>query len=250
MKRPSLPHLPGPLPGHVGRALRMALVAMAILAALPASARVASQPAPLTGSARAAIERFLLSETAGLPGKVRIAIDTPMSGALPPCETLETFLPGGARAWGRVSVGVRCNTNQPWTRYVPAYVAVLANHYVAAHPINPGQVLTPADVSVREGDLAALPASVILHSAQLSGMIALNRIASGAPIRRELLRGIDVVQRGQNVKVITQGAGFVVSTEGKAMTHAAVGATVQVKIPGGPLLSGTVRPDGVVERRN
>lgn len=224
-------------------------VVLAIMAALAAPARSATpQPAPLSGSARPAIERFLLSQTAGLPGKVAITIDTPMSGALPPCEALEPFLPSGARLWGRVSVGVRCSAVHPWTRYVPAYIAVVAHYYVAARPISAGQALTPDDAVAREGDLTTLPGSVIINPAQLNGMIALNRIASGAPLRRELLRGVAVVQQGQNIKVITQGAGFVVSTEGKAMTDAAVGAIVQVKIQGGQLLSGVVRPDGTVER--
>ncbi len=226
-------------------------MALATLAAMTAPARSAtSQPAPLSGSARPVIEHFLLSQTAGLPGKVGITVNTPMSGALPPCEALEPFLPSGARLWGRVSVGVRCNANHPWTRYVPAYIAVVGTYYVAARPINAGQALTLADATVHEGDLTTLPGSVIVDPAQLNGVIASNQIASGAPLRRELLRAVAVVQQGQTVKVVTQGAGFVVSTEGKAMTNAAAGAVVWVKMQGGQLLSGIVHPDGTVERPN
>lgn len=225
-------------------ALPMVLASMAVLTTPARSA------APLSGSARPAIEQFLLSQTAGLPGKVAISIDTPLSGALPPCEALEPFLPSGARLWGRVSVGVRCSANQPWTRYVPAYIAVVGPYYVAARPIDAGQALTPADAAVREGDLTTLPNSVIVDPAQLNGVITSNRIASGAPLRRELLRGVAIVQQGQSIKVVTQGVGFVISTEGKAMTNAAVGAIIQVKMQGGQLLSGIVRADGIVERPN
>jgi flagella basal body P-ring formation protein FlgA len=231
---------------HIAVTLIMQLVTAA---ALTPSAHSAL-PAPLSGNAYPVIEKFLMNQTAGLPGKVSIAIDTPRSGALPPCETLEPFLPPGARLWGRISVGVRCNTSQPWTRYVPAYVKVVGTYYAAARHIEAGQALTPADAEAREGDLTTLPASVVLDPAQLSGVIASNRIASGSPIRRELLRGASIIRQGQNIKVVTQGAGFVVSTEGKAMTDAAVGALVQVKMQGGQLLSGIVRPDGVVERSN
>lgn len=224
---------------------------LATLVALTTQARSATPlPAPLAGSARPVIEQFLLRQTAGLPGKVGIRIDTPMSGALPPCEAPDPFLPSGARLWGRLLVGVRCNANQPWTRYVPAYITVVGTYYVAARPISAGQALTPADAATREGDLTTLPGSVIVESAQLNGVIASNPIASGAPLRRELLRSITLVQQGQTVKVLTQGAGFVVSAEGKAMTHAAAGAIVQVKLQGGRLLSGVVRPDGMVERPN
>jgi flagellar basal body P-ring formation protein FlgA len=223
--------------------------AFVLMAAL-APAGHGAAPVRLSGSARSVIEKFLLSQTAGLPGKASISIDAPPSGELPPCDTLEPFLPSGARLRGRVSVGVRCSGSQPWTRYVQAHIAVVGTYYVAARQIEAGQALTPADTAAREGDITTLPASIIVDPTQLNGVITLNRIASGAPIRRELLRGISVVQQGQNVKVVTQGSGFVVSTEGKAMIDAAVGAVVQVKIQGGQLISGIVRPDGTVERAN
>lgn len=227
----------------------MLLAMLGVLAALVGTgAGATSQPTPLSGSARPVIEQFLRQQTAGLPGQVGISIDTPMSGALPPCDALEAFLPGGVRPWGRVSVGVRCNAGQPWTRYVPATIAVLGRYYVAARLINVGETLGSTDVLMREGDLTTLPASIIVDPAQLVGVTASNRIASGAPLRRELLRSVTVVQQGQSVKVISRGAGFVVSTEGKAMTDAAAGALVQVRIPGGPLLSAVVRADGSVER--
>ncbi|MFZ2386598.1 MAG: flagellar basal body P-ring formation chaperone FlgA [Polaromonas sp.] len=238
---------------HSRRALSrqsaMALAMMLAMAAFAPAARSAT-PAPLSGSARPVIEQFLLAQTAGLPGKVRITIDTPPSGTLPPCDALEAFLPSGARLWGRVSVGVRCAANQPWTRYVQAYVAVVGRYYVAAREIGAGQALTSADAATHEGDLTTLPASIVVDSTQLNGVIALNRIASGAPIRQEFLRAVSVVQQGQNIKLVTQGPGFVVSTEGKAMSNAAIGALVQVKTPNGQLISGVVRADGIVERAN
>lgn len=231
---------------HIAMPLQMLLMSITTFAA-PAHG---AAPSPLSGSARPLIEQFLLQQTAGLPGKVSIAIDTPHSGALPPCEALEPFLPSGARLWGRISIGVRCNSSQPWTRYVPAHVKVLGNYYVSARQIDAGQVLAPADVEIREGDLTALPASVVLNPAQLRGVTASNRIAAGSPIRREFLRGASIVRQGQNIKVVTQGTGFVVSTEGKAMTDAAAGTLVQVRMQGGQLLSGILRPDGIVERSN
>lgn len=221
---------------------------LAMTAFTPAFAGAA--PAPLSGYAQPLIEQFFLRQTAGLPGKVTISIETPRSGALPPCEVAEPFLPAGARSWGRVSVGLRCISGQPWTRYVPAYISVVSSYYVSTRQIDAGQTLASTDFAAQEGDLTTLPASIIVDPAQLKGVMALNRIASGTPIRRESVRGVSILQQGQNVKVITRGAGFIVSTEGKAMTGAAIGALVQVKIQGGQLTSGIVGPDGVVERAN
>lgn len=238
--------VPTTLPTRFATCLALVLASLAAFS-LPAQA-VGPHPAPLAGDARPVIENFLQQQAAGLPGRVVITIDTPISGALPPCDVLEPFLPGGARLWGRVSVGVRCSAGQPWTRYVPAYIAVHGNYYVAARPLSAGQVLTPADAAVREGDLTALPRGVVVDVAQFDGVTALNSIASGAPLRRESLRAAIAVQQGQNVRLRARGAGFTVSTEGKAMASAAVGALVQVKTAGGQLVSGIALADGTVER--
>lgn len=208
----------------------------------------ASQAPSSSDASRQAIEQFLMHQTANLSGRVGITIDAPMLAALPPCATPEPFLPSGARLWGRLSVGLRCSAQQPWTRYVSAYVSVAGVYYVAAHQIMAGQTLTAADAQERDGDLTTLPGGVVVDPAQLIGVIASNRIAAGAPLRRESLRSVVKVQQGQTVKVLTQGNGFVVSTEGRAMTNGPVGALIQVKTQGGQLLSGIVRLDGTVER--
>lgn len=230
--------------------LQVLAVMLAVTLATFAPAARSQAPALLSGSARPVIEQFLTTQTAGLPGKVRITVYAPSSGPLPHCDAPELFLPSGARLWGRVSVGVRCTAGTPWTRYVQASVAVVARYYVAARQLDAGETLTLADTAIQEGDLTALPAGVIVDPAQLNSVTVLNRIALGAPIRREFLRAVSVVQQGQNIKLITQGPGFVVSTEGKAMTSAAVGSVVQAKTQSGQLISGVVRADGVVERAN
>lgn len=195
---------------------------------------------------RAAVEAFLRQQTAGLPGRVELSVaNTP---PLPACAEPQPFLPAGVRAWGRVSVGVRCTVGTPWTRYVAASVAVIAPYQVAARPIAPGEALQEADAVTREGDLTALPAGVLVDAAELAGKVATHRIAADAPLRRELLRGAVVVRQGQEVRIVVEGADFVAATEGKALADAAAGASVQVRARNGRLLTGTARPDGSVER--
>ena len=226
-----------------------AMAALLALAVLALDAHGAG-PLPLSGDARPVVEQFLASQTAGLPGKVQISIDAPLSSSLPPCAALEAFLPAGARLRGRVSVGVRCNAEPRWTRYVQARIAIIGSYQAAARQIEAGQALVPADTVMREADLATLPASVVVDARELAGQVALHRIAAGAPVRREQLRGVSRVQQGQTVKVVSRGQGFVVSAEGKAMTAAAAGALVQVRLQGGQLLTGTLGADGTVERGN
>jgi flagella basal body P-ring formation protein FlgA len=204
----------------------------------------------LSGSAVPVLQAFLRQQTNGLHGDVRIRLVQPQSGPLPECEPalLDAFLPTGTKPWGRVSVGVRCHAAQAWTRYVAAHIAVHGPYYVAARALAAGQLLSPADAERREGDLTALPTGVVQNLADMAGTLSSHPVASGAPLRRDLLRRPSLVLQGQAVKLVQRGQGFVSSAEGKALSSAAVGATVQVRMPGGQVLSGVVQADGTVAR--
>jgi flagella basal body P-ring formation protein FlgA len=142
-----------------------------LAAGLAAAASVAA--APLAGDARAAVDKFLQAQVAGLPGKASIRVEAPGSGPLPACDALEAFLPRGAAAWGRVSVGLRCHSDQkPWTRFVLAHVAVEGRYFVAVRNIETGQAFGPGDFAARNGDLTALPRSVVTDAAELQGVVS------------------------------------------------------------------------------
>ena len=214
-----------------------------LAASLGAAACLASPPDG--GDAHSVVEQFLKAQTAGLPGQARIRVMLPGS-ALPACEALEAFLPNGASAWGRVSVGLRCPGERPWTRFVQAHVALEGRYLVAARAIEAGQPLGAGDVAARTGDLTALPKSVLFDPAELKGMVVANRVAAGAPLRREQLRGTVVIQQGQTVQVVAAGAGFTVRTEARALNRAEIGATVQAKTRDGRLVSGVADEEGQI----
>ena len=201
----------------------------------------------IAGDAAAkAVETYLQVQSAGLPGKVTVSLEGRGTDALPACEAPEVFLPPGVTPWGRVSVGVRCDAERPWTRFVQARVAVEGRYLVAARAIDAGRALGAGDVVERTGDLTRLPRSVITSAAELVGVVSANRVAPGAPIRKELLRGVAVIQQGQAVKVVAQGPGFVVSTEAKALSGAAVGAVVQARTLDGRVIRGVADEEGQV----
>lgn len=219
----------------------------AVLPALALAGCCAANAADTAAAANAVIEKYLQAQSAGLPGKVTISLEGRGTSALPACEAPEAFLPSGAKPWGRVSVGVRCQSERPWTRFVQAHVAVEGSYFVAARAIDAGRPLGAGDVAERTGDLTRLPRSVITSAAELAGVVTVNRVAPGAPLRKELVRGVTVIQQGQAVKVVAQGQGFVVSTEAKAMTGATVGAVVQAKTRDGRLVSGVADEEGQIQ---
>nr|WP_244259026.1 flagellar basal body P-ring formation chaperone FlgA [Cupriavidus gilardii] len=228
------------------------LAMLALWAALSCTAALAgtatspaaqpSMPSPFTDDpVRVAVEQFLLRETAGLPGKASIQVVPPSGGRARECVSPQPFLPGGAAAWGRVSVGVRCGGERPWTRYVQARVSVVADYYVAAHALAPGQPIGPADLEQRQGDLAGLPRAVVTDPAQLEGAVTANRIAAGSPLRMDMVRKAIAVKQGQMVAVTIEGEAFQIRSEGKILADAAPGNTVQVRLKSGQVVNGLVR---------
>jgi flagella basal body P-ring formation protein FlgA len=224
---------------------RLARSRRSTLPALLAAACASAAGAPLDDKVRATIENFLLAHAAGAPGQVTVRVPDP-ANPLPACTALQPFLPRGVTPWGRVSVGVRCADERPWTRFIGAQVAVQGKYIAAARAIGAGHALGGADVVERSGDLTKLPRTVLTDPALAAGMVAANPIAPGAPLRSDLLRAPVVIRQGQVVRVVTEGAGFTLTTDGRALTQAAAGAAVQVRTTAGRLLTGTARPDGSV----
>lgn len=194
-----------------------------------------------------AAQTYLLDQLAGLPGQPSIAIDPPRAERLAPCDVMSPFMPSGMKLRSRMTVGVRCNAPKPWTAYVQATVSVPGYYYVASRMITAGQALTPDDLAPRDGDLVSLPPGAITDPQTVVGMTAAHRINAGQPVRGSSLRNAQSVVRGANVRINARGNGFVVSSEGQALDNAAPGATVQVRTPGGQVVSGVVRNAGLVE---
>ncbi|MDT8363611.1 MAG: flagellar basal body P-ring formation chaperone FlgA [Nitrosomonas sp.] len=197
-----------------------------------------------------AIENFVANGTQNLPGKVIIKPGIPDSRlARQPCDYLETFLPAGAKMWGRFSVGVRCHGANSWTLYVPVEIAVIAQAAHTTHAIAAGKPLLEQDMIMREINLVRFSRDVILEPRQAAGKVTMTALAAGQPIRQTQLRAPHVIMRGQKVQLIMTGTGFSVSTEGSALTDAATGELVQIRNQAGRVISGLARQDGRVEIR-
>ncbi len=196
------------------------------------------------------VTEFLEMQTIGYPGKASVlagAIDPNLR--LPQCADIQMFLPAGSRAWGKTSVGVRCNAPNPWTIYVQATVNVVAQYLVAAAPLAQGQVVTSQDLLFESGDLTQLPAGVFTDPAQAIGRTVNISMQAGMVLRQEMLKISPAVQQGQTVKLTSIGNGFSVTAEGQAMTKANEGQIVQVKVASGQIVTGIARNGGQIEVR-
>lgn len=212
-----------------------------------------AQPGPAAprqdlAALRGVAEQFLKVQSGGLPGAVSIevgALDPRMS--LAACPAPQAFQRPGARAWGKTTVGVRCAAPAAWTVYIQAQVSVLSDYVASAVPLAQGQPIEQSQLVLMKGDLAALPNGVVTDMAQAIGRSSTISLPSGAPLRLDILRSKPVVQQGQLVRLVSEGAGFRVSAEARAIGTAGDGQIVQVRTPAGAIISGVARAGGLVE---
>lgn len=220
------------------------LVLSALMASLATPAFAADSAA-----IRKAVGDFLQSQVKGLPGKASFVVGTidadRLAGA---CKGYDVAMAPGSRPWGNTQVTVQCR-GEGWTLQVPVKIRVVADYLVTARPITAGQRLAEADVGRQSGELSDLPTGILMDPDQAVGRVAVASLPAGRPLRGDMLRQPVVVQQGQSVKIIGSGEGFQVSNEGRALTNAAIGQVVQVRLASGQIISGIAQPDGTVEIR-
>lgn len=174
--------------------------------------------------------------------QVKTQVITPQE-QWPVCVDPQISLPANGRAWGRLSLSVRCAEVR---RFVQTEVQVTGNYWVAARSIHSGSALTQADLQQKTGRLDTLPVRVVLNAKQALGAVSLRNINPGQPLTFTMIRRAWVIRAGQNVQVLAQGSGFNASSSGKAMNNAAAEDNVRVRMASGQIVSGVASEDGSI----
>lgn len=201
-------------------------------------------PAPV----KQAIENWLKIQTKGLPGQVSYEVGGLDPGnQLIPCTSFDVSRPSGGKPWGRTNVVVRCLGEANWRVYVPVTIRVKTEYLISARPIPQGQAVTPDDLATEFGDLAELPTNILSDASQAVGKVPASAIPAGRPLRVDMLKAQTVIRQGQSVKVVSQGPGFAVSNEGRALGNAVAGQVIQVRLASGQVISGIAGATGTVE---
>ena len=221
-----------------------------VIASLLCLSAIAQTPSARQNPAaiRASVTQFLEAQSVGLPGEVQISVgqlDAHLN--LPACQTPEAFLPAGSRVWGKTSVGVRCSVPTSWTVYVTAQVKVIGEYLVSAAPLAQGQLIGPNDIVKLKGDLTALPTGILTAPAQAIGRTVSMSLSAGSPLRSDALKMQQAILQGQAVRVVSNGQGFSVATEARALNNAAAGQLAQARTASGQVVSGVARAGGIVD---
>lgn len=228
---------------------RLLAAFLALAACLPQIVRADSAAAKpdLAVRIHEAIESHLQQETQGLPGHLEIAPEIPDLSRYADCDELSVTRSGGSRLRSRMSIGVRCLGPTHWALYVLTQISLTGTYYVTSRTLQPGDAVTTDAIAPQEGELLGLPADTVMDPAQAIDTSARQRVPAGQPLRLGALRHADAVLRGQTVRLIVRGTGFVVTGEGQALADASPGSRVQVRAASGQIVTGVVLDARTVE---
>jgi flagella basal body P-ring formation protein FlgA len=171
-----------------------------------------------------------------------VKVDFPSCAKAPSVELLRKD-----RAWGKLLLNVRCDSGRVWVRPVGLYVLVKGRYLAAVRPLKPGQALSPADWKWVEGDLSKMGDNLV-DDPELVKDMELNRSQQpGNPLRLNDFRAMSVIKSGDQIRVTMRGRGFAIDASGQALSDAALGASVKVRIADGKIIQGTAVSQGQVE---
>jgi flagella basal body P-ring formation protein FlgA len=151
------------------------------------------------------------------------------------------------RAWGKIFLSLNCEEGRPWTRPVSVYVSVKGRYLVTNQALRKGQALSVADLQWAEGDLTKMGETLLEDPEQIKNMELVRPLQSGTPLRLNDLKPIAVIKTGDQIRVTLLGKGFAIDTSGQAMSDAAMGGSVKVRISDGKIVQGTAVSQGAVE---
>jgi flagellar basal body P-ring formation protein FlgA len=167
---------------------------------------------------------------------------------LAPCSQVQPYVPTGSVLWGRTRIGLRCvQGEKPWNVFLPITVKVMAPALVAASTLPAGHVLTEADLTQAEVDLAENTSQAIVDTDLATGRSLTRAMAPGQSLRQFHLKPRQWFAAGDWVKVVAIGPGYRVASQGEAQTAGLEGQVARIKMESGRTLTGMPVADRLVE---
>ena len=157
------------------------------------------------------------------------------------CGQVEPYLPPGTRLWGKTRIGLRCIDGVArWNVFLPVHVQAFGQTWVVRTDVASGTVLSMDDAVLAEVDWAAESSSVLADPDMWLGQTATRQLRTGQTLRQGMVKPSQVFQAGSMVRIIAQGNGFSVTSDGHALSAGVVGEMARVRIDNGRVLSGVV----------
>lgn len=183
----------------------------------------------LQAKAKSYLEQKLTSVSYGKievkPGK----LDPRLRLAYCPEELIHAYIPNNSHPSTTSIVGMRCESDTPWSLFVPVKIRILAQAYVTLRPLNKGERLRASNVKQKTLDVSLLKHGYYQDMAKLRGRVLKHSMQADRPITPFDIVTEKVVKRGDKVTIVANSNGIKVSMRGLAMSAGSLGDTIRVR---------------------
>jgi flagella basal body P-ring formation protein FlgA len=160
---------------------------------------------------------------------------------LAPCARIEPYVPVGTRLWGKTRLGLRCLEGvAKWNVFLPVTIRAYGAAWAVKGDIAPGAVLTQADAIEAEVDWAEEASPIVSSPSQWVGQVASRALTTGQALRQGMIKPAQVFQAGTQIRVVAQGPGFQITSDGQALSAGVVGQPARVRMDSGRVMTGVV----------
>lgn len=130
---------------------------------------------------------------------------------------------------GRVNIRVSCNEQNPWSLYVPVDVNLFRPIVTTISPIAKGEVLTKAELEMREVDISQLNGAYFTAMEEVIGMQAKRPIRADKTVIANYLSPPLLIKKGEQVQMTARSGGLVVKIAGVALMDGHKGQQISVR---------------------
>lgn len=160
------------------------------------------------------------------------------------CPKPELSISGNnSRLTGKRTVVALCGKRK---YFLPVRISARGTWWTARQNLPGGTVITSEDIQPVSGQIDNQPPGIIFSAAQITGQRLTRNIEQGQPVLHQQLRNQWRLKSGQTVELITNGPGFTIRSQGKALHNAPVNGMLKVQLRNGQTVSGKVLAEGRV----
>lgn len=149
---------------------------------------------------------------------------------LPSCsEALQVSLESPAQPLGRVTLRVRCDSQAPWTIFVPGHVNLYREVATALRSMPRNSIVQATDVQLSERDISSLRQGYILNLENVVGQKLTRPIQPNQIISANHLKVAAAINKGDEVVISARANSMYVRMPGTALEEGAIGQQIRVR---------------------
>ena len=149
---------------------------------------------------------------------------------MPMCDKeLTASLESPAIPIGRVTVKVRCDSNSPWTVFVPAQVRLFRDVVTTTRPLRRAGYIEPGDVMLRERDISLVGQGYFTSVDQAIGQKLTRPTVANQVLTLVHLEQAEVISKGDQVVITARSGTLSVRMPGEALSNGGLREQIRVK---------------------